>query len=213
MTTSTRDPDGPAELRARVLAAVDAAPSPTRRALATRTAIAVVVVSTSLLGFALTGAAMRGGGHGWWASGAVLMLAAACVTALKLGAGGRLLGWGALVPLLGLPITALWVEDPFATLPIKTHVACVVMTLVVGVLGGGLLAFARRGTEPVAAGRAGLSLGLVAGAWAAASVALRCGHPEIDHTLGSHVAPVLVLCLLGVVAGKRVLGAGASATK
>jgi hypothetical protein len=106
--------------------------------------------------------------------------------------------------------TSLWVGDPFAHLAVGVHLACSLMTIGLGAALVVAIALARRGTEPIAPGRAGLALGGIFGLWAAGLVSVRCGHHEVDHLLGAHLAPVLLVIGLAVVIGRRLLSAGAS---
>jgi hypothetical protein len=213
-------PGPSADLRARVLAATRAEPSPTRAARVRRSALVVAagfapaVILSSLIGgpsvdgrplsymLALTLAWLLIGTTATWggvARGPSML--------------GRPSAWKIVVAVVtpaALVATAIvagvaWPEtlgDPAST---RAHVVCIALTLVCGL--GPLVAFAfvRRGSDPVSPRLTGAGIGAAAGAWGAVAIELHCGHTSLMHITLGHVAPVLVLGLLGLIVGDRVV--------
>ncbi|MBL9022148.1 MAG: DUF1109 family protein [Myxococcales bacterium] len=210
--------NGPnAALRARVLSTVGRDPSPSRSALAKRTVAALLVGAVGASVFAATGRHETHEGSFSTSGGAILLAVALALSGLALVR--RASSPSRVAPAIGLALaiaatlvlaTSLWVDDPFAHLAVGVHLACSLMTIGLGVALVVAIALARRGTEPIAPGRVGLALGGVFGLWAAGLVSLRCGHAEVDHLLGAHLAPVVLVIGLAIVISRRLLTAGAS---
>jgi len=111
---------------------------------------------------------------------------------------------------LALLVTAMgaalaWPETLATPATIEAHVVCVVFTMLFAL--GPLVAFAivRRGSDPVAPRLTGAAIGAASGAWGALGIELHCGHASAMHVLVGHVAPVVLLTLVGVLVGDRVI--------
>ena len=111
---------------------------------------------------------------------------------------------------LALLVTALlvalaWPETLAIPAGMGEHTICVVFTLLFAL--GPLVAFAvvRRRSDPIAPRLTGASLGAASGAWGALAVELHCGHASAMHILLGHVAPVVLLTVLGAVVGDQVV--------
>jgi hypothetical protein len=85
------------------------------------------------------------------------------------------------------------------------HVNCFVWTLVFA--AGPLLAFGvvGRRSDPVAPAMGGAAMGAAAGAWGGLGIELFCKQATPVHVFLGHVAPVVLLALVGAVVGDRVL--------
>ncbi|WP_437621419.1 NrsF family protein [Sorangium sp. So ce1151] len=205
MSPSTRD----AALRARVLSSVEAEPSPSRPALERRTRVALGGSGALLAAVALTGRGPHSHDVAWWLGAGWLALMSAAATTLAL-TGRRPVSvavrraWIAVVAAaLGVAASVSWLPDPFASVPPAAHGECSAMTLGLGAALALTVTRARSGSDPIAPARTGLLIGVLAGLWSAATIAFRCGHAQVDHLLVSHVAPVLIVAVAGLIAGKR----------
>ena len=103
-----------------------------------------------------------------------------------------------------LAVALTWPQtSPAATM--QAHAICVVFTLLFAL--GPLVAFAivRRRSDPVAPRLTGAAIGAASGAWGALGIEMHCGHASAVHVLVGHVAPVVLLTLVGVLVGDRVI--------
>ena len=218
---STERPALPAELRARVLAAAAATPSPPRAEVRRRTALALVLAALSVVAlFFLTGGLQVGDrpvGYvvvtaiGW----AALAIAA---TVFAYGRGrsmaGRTRASLVAAALLVAPLLAAWALPWMLAWPEvdpwvggwSAHMKCFVMSTVVGLAPLLLLAAARRGSDPVHPGAAGAAIGAAMGAWAGTMMDLHCAVTGCLHVVFAHACPSLLLAMIGAVVGHRILG-------
>lgn len=204
------------DLRARVLAEVARAPSPTRAVYKRRTALVATAgaVATAALFFG-AGGVLPGArpveliaftaGFG--------LVAAAVLTQLSSGHGGSMLGRPRPVlltavviaaPLLAVVVlaaAAAWPETAAEHVAGGAHLACGGMSLLQGALPLVVLLLPRRGSDPVHPAVTGAALGMTAGAWAVVMAALRCPHAAAAHCLVAHVVPTLILTALGAGLG------------
>jgi hypothetical protein len=211
----------PAALRAKVLAAARAAPSPARPAVQ-RAAIATVALGFAALAlvFAFVGGAdlttrppafLATTLIGW----GVLAIAATWGGATR---GRSMLGRSA--PVLGLVAlatgpaflawmivgTMLWPGALGFTPTPRLHVACFAATLAMALGPLVALAIVRRGGDPRHPRASGAALGAVAGAWAGLMIDLHCPVSDALHVTLGHVVPIVALAAVGAILGKRVLG-------
>lgn len=210
------------ELRARILAEVARAPSATRAEHRRRSLVTTFVALVAIVGvFFLTGGGVVPGNRPAqlvaFSSGVALVLAMG-LTVFSSARGSRsMLGpstrWLYLVclfsaPLLGvaaLVAASMWPGVSAMPAGGKNDMGCAALTLVQGVAPLLALILPRRGTDPIHPAMTGAALGTTAGAWAAAMAYLRCTHPSPMHGMIAHVAPVIVLGLVGALLGARVL--------
>lgn len=214
--TSTNGDD----LRARVLAAAKAEPSPTRTEHQRRLLLVVVMaaLATATMFFVMGGfhsgarpmemiaftagsglaAALVVGRLATPARGSMLarprsMLVAACVLAAPL------------LALVALGATLAWPGPAGEAVHARVHVACGAMTFVQGVLPLVALFLTRRGTDPVHPVITGAALGMTAGGWTAMMAYMRCPHAAAAHCVMAHVAPTILLTVVGAVLGAVIL--------
>jgi hypothetical protein len=116
-----------------------------------------------------------------------------CVTAAPL------LALGAIAAALAWPVPAGEAVDE------RVHLACGAMTFVQGVLPLVALFLTRRGTDPVHPVITGAALGMTAGAWTAMMAYMRCPHAAAMHCILAHVAPTIVLTVVGGIVGWFIL--------
>lgn len=212
----------PADLRARLEAAIAKQPSPTRASYTSRRAIAVVVAAALSLGLvALTGGVQHGartplllwGVVAGWAlvvavAGAVALGRRSMIgppTAVLLGVAAALapalLGWFVLVHEVIAP-PAL----PEPRLPFAAHVGCLVMTVVLSIGPVAALAFLRRGSDATHPRATGAVLGGLAGGIGSVLIDVHCPVGELGHVVLGHIVPVVVLLGVGALVGRRVFG-------
>jgi hypothetical protein len=204
------------ELRARVLEAVQREPVPSRSATKRRHVRAVVIgfaVPLAILALSYFGgpkAHDRPPGYV-----AALALAWLPIAALATWAGvaqgrsmlGRPATWAisvvALTPAALLAtwavVAAMWpstLADPSGP---PQHVVCNVMTL--SFAAGPLIAFGvlRRRSDPLNPRLTGAALGAASAAWAAVVLHILCGFTSAPHILLGHIAPVVLITLIGSV--------------
>jgi hypothetical protein len=223
-----------AELKARVLAAAAAAPSPTRAAVNRHNIVIGILAAASAVGalviFAtLTsdGQLVRLGGEvapNRYVERSVWLVAATTGGALAIGAmalwfalrrGRSMLGRsrGSLVRGIVLIPVGLFVwkmgwslafGDSMAEWPERTGLKCLSLSLLVAF--GPLLAFlAMRRSVPVRPALNGAILGSAAGACAWVAGDLWCPVAYVPHVLIGHVLPLFVLAGVGAVLGQTVL--------
>jgi hypothetical protein len=211
------------ELKARVLASVRATPSATRQR--TQWATRGVVLGAAVLGAALY-FAFGGLPHGegrpprlflssmsvWIASATVMLWAA-------VGKGrasqGRPRAWllavGAGAPVVIFLVmlamaTAGPASDPALIAALhRSSASCFVMTLAAAVPGVLALLYVRRRSDAVHPALHGAALGASFGAYAGVMVCFWCPDVAPLHIALGHVAPLVVLALLGGAVGRRVL--------
>ena len=212
------------DLKRRVLAAAAAEASPTRRQRAIRSAaLAASALVVPLLMFAAVGGARIGPRPLGLVAATALGTAsiAACALFLAAGRGPSMLGRSRRV----LLATALLVPAAFLiwkTLgssaiphmmdawPSRSGMRCFVLTALFAAWPAAALVWDRRGSDALHPGALGMTLGVAAGAAAAALVDLWCPVGHVPHVLAGHVAPILLLGGLGALAGARALGIRAS---
>lgn len=213
-------PGPSAELRARVLAAANAEPAPTRSAgFARRAAAVAVAMALSALVLAYIGGPMPDGRPvGYFVVIAslwtVVVLAA---TWMGVARGRSMLGrptslrvvvtilTPAALVLATLVVGLLWPATLAEPSTMQDHVFCMELGSLMAIAP--LIAFAlvRRGSDPVAPRLTGAALGAAAGAWGGLFIELRCGHASVEHVVVGHVVPVVVMALLGaIIAGSVV---------
>jgi hypothetical protein len=223
-----------AELKARVLAAAAAQPSPTRAAVTRRNAfIGVVAVFSGIAAFVVFAALMsqgrllRLGGEVTaqqysersvglvvtTASGALGIAATALWLALRRGGSmlgrsrRRLLRAAVLIP-LGLlawkVISSMAFGDALLVWPERAGLRCLALSLFVGV--GPLVSFlAMRQRAPVRPALNGAVMGVAAGACAWIAVDLWCPVAHVPHLLLGHVLPLCALAGVGALLARTFL--------
>jgi hypothetical protein len=223
-----------AELRARVLAAAAAEPSPTRTAVNRRNALLRLVAAASGMGaFVIFSLLMSDGqllGLGgevapsqhlersvWLvlttAGGAVGVAATALWLALWRGRSmlGRPRSWllyGSVLIPIGLfawkVSSSLAFDYPMVEWPERLGLRCLWLSLLVAV--GPLLSFlAMRRSQPVHPALNGAVMGLAAGACAWVAVDLWCPVAYVPHLVLGHVLPLFVLAGAGALLGQALL--------
>jgi hypothetical protein len=223
-----------AELKASVLAAVAAAPSPTRAAVKRRNAVLSLLAAGSGVGafviFALLasdGQLVRLGGEvmsqrhlgrSVWlvvttAGGALGVAAIAVWCALDRGRSmlGRSRGWLlcaiALIPLALFAWkvgSSLAFGDPMVEWPTRPGLKCLAVSLLVA--AGPLLAFlALRRSAPVHPALNGAAIGVASGACAWVALDLWCPVAHLTHLLLGHVLPLCILGGTGALLGQKLL--------
>jgi hypothetical protein len=210
------------DLKARVLADVAQLPAPARPAFRRRTAklwlaaaVGVVLVFVAIgglraverpLGFVLATAA------GWGAIAGVATLASSRRSSMV----------GRPAPVLVLAIVAtplalglsywayrqqLEVSPPMA--PLGRAVACLGVSLVFAAGPFAVLAWRSRNLGVAHPRVTAAAMGVVASAWASVLMDLHCETTDLRHVALGHVAPLLVLSLVGFLIGDRLLGVNA----
>ena len=124
---------------------------------------------------------------------------------------GRPAAWGiSVVALTPAALLAAWagvasvwpstLDDPSGP---PQHVVCNVMTLIFAV--GPLVAFGvlRRRSDPVNPHLTGAAIGAAAAAWAALVLHVLCGFTSAEHILLGHIAPVVLVTLIGALCTAR----------
>jgi hypothetical protein len=211
----------PPDLRARILAAAADEPSPPRervkRSSVVAMALALVALTSAL--FATGGLHLGSRPAAYVAVTAIGWAAAAVLaTVFAFGRGRSAVGRAspllmasavAVAPLLcvwALAWTMAWPELDLGEGGWAAHLTCFAMATVVGLAPLLLLAFVRRGTDPVHPGAAGAALGAAAGAWAGTVMDLHCAVSGAFHVAFAHACPSLLLAVIGAVVGARILG-------
>ncbi|WP_437994021.1 NrsF family protein [Sorangium sp. So ce145] len=210
-------------LKARVLAAAEATPSPTRPE-ARRRGFAILI-SSIVLAFAIfeaAGGLEHSAGRplgltlataGGWS------LFCAALSWLVLWRGRATLGRSPVVVLLAGLVTPIaltaWTHAFHGTYPepfARVGWRCLGYTLAMATLPLGSLLTLRRGAEPRSPWALGAAIGAVCGAWAAALVDLWCPLTNLPHVLAGHVVPLGILIAVGALLGRRMLGVRALRT-
>jgi uncharacterized membrane protein YozB (DUF420 family) len=210
-------PDSPSSLRARVLTAASAKPSPTRKQ--GRVAAAVLIAASVALGvtvFEGVGGFAHGSGRplgvtialatGWTVVSLVL-------TWLVVGRGGSTMARRPL--LVGAAAVAMpfilfaWMHlfygtyaEPFEAIGFR----CLRYTLFISALPLAAFLVLRRAVEPRHPAALGAGAGAACAAWAGGLVDLWCPLTNSMHVLVGHVAPLVAATIVGAVAGRFMLG-------
>ncbi len=207
------------ELKARVLSAVAREPAPARRAVARRrigfTLLAAawataIVVALGGVGTRVRPASLLAGTAAGWA---LLALAATRESSRRRSMvgppSGRLATVVAATPvcLLAWYAASLW-RSRIEVVAAPPSCALVCFGATLGIASVPLLLFLwlRRDADPVHPRAAGAAIGVATGAWASVFIDLHCQYMDMAHVALGHVAPAVVLAVLGALAGKAVLG-------
>jgi hypothetical protein len=104
-----------------------------------------------------------------------------------------------------LPVAFAWPQTLQDASGLRSHLVCIVMTMILA--AGPLVAFVRlrRASDPVSPRVTGAALGAAAGAWGDAAHVLICGYTAPAHILIGHILPVALLTGIGFVLGDRVV--------
>ena len=207
------------DLKQRILTAAAADPSPARGRISAGSAVLVgsAVVTPLLLFFLVGGVRAEPRPLSLvLATGLGALAIAACALFVALGRGpsmlGRARGW-----LIGTAVVAplafvTWkiafsagVPEMMSAWSSRPGYRCFALTAALGSWPFFVMAWLRRGSDPTHPRSLGLALGVSAGAAAVALVDLWCPVGHVRHLVAGHVAPMLVLGLLGILAGQRIL--------
>jgi hypothetical protein len=207
----------PSALRARVLAAAAAQPSPTRKD-GRRRALVLTAIS---LAIALGGFEAAGGfGHsasrpigitialaaGWAVASLALSIVALRRPGRAMGAPPLvMLGAATLAPFLCFAWMHVW-SGAYAEPSPKFGWRCIALTLLFAATPLASFLALRRGVEPRMPSALGAIAGAAAGAWAGVLVDLWCPLTDTAHVLAGHVVPLAVLVAGGALVGHRFLG-------
>jgi hypothetical protein len=114
------------------------------------------------------------------------------------------------------PALAAWylawlgrLESPVSVAPLGRAFVCMAVCVAFAAAPFVVLASTKRATAPAHPRVAAAALGVVASAWASVLMDLHCEHADVLHVIVGHVAPVLLLGLLGFLLGDRLLDARA----
>jgi hypothetical protein len=204
-------------LRARILAAAAATPSPTR-AQGRRSALALLVVSAGIAAAVFEGAG--GFAHsagrplgitlamsaGWTAASALLtwlVLSRGTSTLAR-----RPLWLGIAAGLAPLALLA-WMRVFYGTYAEpyeRVGYRCLAFTLVMAATPLAAFMRFRRGVEPRRPSVLGAAAGAACGGWAGVVVDLWCPLTAPSHALVGHVLPLVLLIGVGALAGSRFVG-------
>lgn len=212
----------PPELKARVLDATRATPSPTRGAVRAREWLvlpASVIVAASLY-FAFGGPVHGTGRPSWFYAASALSWAAVAALSMwsVLGGGGSVTGrarpllWMSAVgtpALLFAIMFAFVLIEPALTaihpFPERPGFKCFGLTVAAAVFPLVALAFVRRGSDAVHPVATGAALGAACGASAGVMVEMWCPVADLRHVALGHVAPIVLLAAVGALLGVRLL--------
>jgi hypothetical protein len=208
------------ELRARILAEAARTPSPTRAEHLRRVTIIGVIGTLAVLAlfFAMGGVKVGSKPLELVAfTAGFAALATVILKRLSTGRPGSMLGRPSrtlvaacvvTAPLLALSLLVaaiVWPGPAHEAADSRADWLCGAMAVIQGLLPMILLVVPRRGADPVHPAITGASLGMTAGAFAAALAYVRCPHGETMHCLLAHVAPTLILTALGAALGRALL--------
>ena len=204
-------------LKARVLAAAAARPSPTRSEGRKRV-LAMLLVSVALALGLFQAAGGMDHSAGRPLSATVLIaggwgLFTALLSCVVLWRGRSTMGRAPIVVLLAALITPItlvaWVHffhgsyvEPFS----RVGWRCGAYHLVMAVLPMTALIAYRRGSEPRHPWALGAAIGALCGAWAGELVDLWCPLTNLPHLLVGHVVPLVLLIAAGALLGSQMLG-------
>lgn len=214
----------PADLRARILAAAAATPSPTRRQ-GRRSAL--VLLGVSVVVAAVVFQAAGGFAHSaprpvgvTLAMSAGWSVASAFLTWLVLGRGISTLArrsvWVATATLLAPFVLLVWMSVFYGTYAEpyeRVGYRCLGYTLVMAATPLAAFLRFRRGVEPRRPSILGAAAGATCGGWAGVVVDLWCPLTAPAHALVGHVLPLVLLIGVGGVLGGRLLGVHALARR
>ncbi len=210
----------PPDLRAAVLDRARSTPSPTvkqtRSANAIAAAIGIAAAATMIgaLGVSLGGRPLPFvvlSAVGWAAI-------ALCASVLGASRGRSMLGKTrallVVVALSAAPAIFAWVmaltmgwpevREPAGAW--RTHITCLVATLLLAIGPVVALAFVRRTSDPVHPRATGAALGAAAGAWGGALIDMHCPIVSPFHVAFAHVMPVVIYAALFALVSSRVFG-------
>ena len=212
----------PPSLRARVMDAARAQPSPSRarvRQAVVRTTVAGALACLAIFflvgGFNLTRrppAFVALTVLGW---GAIALLATWGGVARGRSMLGRPTGWLVMVALLTVPSLFAWMLVATATWPelrgtpsadVHAHVGCFVATTLLTLGPFVALVLARRRTDPVHPRATGAAIGAAAGAWGVVMIDLHCPVSATLHVGLAHLGPIALFALAGALLGRRFIG-------
>jgi hypothetical protein len=211
MNSSSPDP-----AKARLMSAIAARPSRTRSAGRRRALVFGTLSAATALGiFAGVGGYAHASNRppaisialagGWALTSAVLTQIALARTTSTLGARRAvLLAVGVVTPVLLFGWMHLFSRVYVAPAP-QLGLRCLALTLAIGALPLATFLSVRRGADPRAPAALGAAAGSVSGAWAAVLVDLWCPDLSGSHVLLGHVAPVVLLAIVGAIAGGKTL--------
>jgi hypothetical protein len=221
MTSSRPPTHGPsAELKGRVLAAVQAEPAPTQSTVRRRGWLTLgISAAVAVAIFAHFGGIRVQGRPGplvmWTCLG---WSVAACAAAAIAVARGRSMPGRSTAALLGLIVAApvallVWkigvtvAFDPQLMVPWpgRPGFRCLGLSVAMAVPLLVALFVIRRGSDPVHPGAAGAALGVTAALIAGSLVDLWCPVADISHLLLGHILPLLLAATCGAWAGRRLL--------
>jgi hypothetical protein len=206
------------DLRARVLAAARAEPSPPMGTSRVRSAIGFTLAFLPIAFFDLRSVALHGRPLGFVMLNAVgWAVLAAAATWGAVGRGRSMLGrprsW-LLAVAVATPVALLavvcagYVPWPAATAIEGTPLGDFICFDAVVILAlGPLFAFAltRRRSDPIHPALTGAALGVAAGAWGSFALAIHCPVTSLRHILIAHVVPVVLVAAVGALVGAKLL--------
>jgi hypothetical protein len=226
MSISSR-PEAAADLRARVLAEVARAPSPTRADYKRRIMLVATIGALATVSLFLGMGGMSPGTRPVEMIAFTVgfaLVAAAVLTRLSSGERNSMLGRSRPLLLTAIVVTApvlavvalcasmVWPHAADDHLETGTHLACGAMSVLQGALPLLALLIPKRGTDPVHPAVTGAALGMTAGAWTVAMAYMRCPHGAALHCILAHVVPTLILTALGAGLGWLLLRVRATDT-
>ncbi|MEO8799326.1 MAG: NrsF family protein, partial [Polyangiaceae bacterium] len=205
----------PPELRARVLAAIEAEPAPTRaehrqksiRALGLGVGAAMLVMFATggpdpghrtasffvlsafllvVVSSALTVVALRGFGKSMSRAPAELLVGLALATAPVM--------WT-----LEFAMRIVWPQPYAHAASLQSSILCHLCTFAMALGPFVALMVMRRGNDPSHPRAMGAAIGATAGAWAAVLIDLHCGSSDLRHIALAHLLPVMLLAGLGAL--------------
>jgi hypothetical protein len=217
---SSIDPAGASlALKARIMAAAAAAPSPTRRQgkRAARLVLAASIAAGVAI-FELAGGLAHSRDRplvltvrladGW-------ALASAALTWVTARFGSPLVRSAEILRAACIAAPAalvLWIahfHGAYLDPPVASPLACIVTSLACAALPLGGFLWAKRESEARHPATLGAAIGAVSGAWAGVLALLRCPETAPLHALLSHALPLVITTVVGALAGARVLAIGA----
>jgi hypothetical protein len=210
-------------LRGRILAEVRSQPAPARPVMRRRLLVGLAITLAFEAFLLVLIGGLHAGDRPVWliagnASGAAVV--ALVTTWLAFGRGRSMVGRprSVVLAVVALVIPALLVSIALlnegasaierGVPPPGNHAQCFGLTALFSLVPLALLVLARRGSDPVHPTATGAALGASAGAWAAVAMAIVCPYSEITHELLGHLAPIVLVVLLGAWAGRSIIGLG-----